>query len=293
MVDVLILNYNDSDTVLKNINRIKKYASIKNILVVDNCSSDNSYKKLKKVEKDNIIVIKTEKNGGYGYGNNYGINYLINNCNSKNILLANPDTYIENDTIANLEKFLNNNKEYAIVAPFMTNKYGKKQLNTAFEIDNKFKYILSFSVILKNILNNNYKKFLSNTAEEYITVDAVSGSLFLCSAEKMLKYGMFDENLFLYSEETAMAMKLKKNKQKTALLPNEKFIHDHSVSINKTYKSNLKKRKINIQSRTYILKHYYKANIIDLLVAKTIGYGSYLEILVIDIIKKIKRKRKH
>ena len=42
---------------------IKKNSIVSQIIVVDNCSNDNSYIKLKELEDNNIVVIKTDKNG--------------------------------------------------------------------------------------------------------------------------------------------------------------------------------------------------------------------------------------
>ena len=75
----VILNYNDSETTLSLINKIKTYEILDYIVIVDNQSSDNSLEKLRKIQTSKIIVICSEKNGGYGYGNNYGIWYIKEN----------------------------------------------------------------------------------------------------------------------------------------------------------------------------------------------------------------------
>ena len=51
---IIILNYNDSQTVIDYVNLIKDYKSIDKILIVDNCSTDNSYEILKELETNNI-----------------------------------------------------------------------------------------------------------------------------------------------------------------------------------------------------------------------------------------------
>ena len=81
MLGVVVLNYNDAETVEKNISKIRDYSVIDHIVIVDNSSTDNSYDRLKKLCSDRIDVVKTDRNGGYGYGNNFGIKYLIKNYN--------------------------------------------------------------------------------------------------------------------------------------------------------------------------------------------------------------------
>ena len=75
---IIILNYNDFTTTKEMIEQIKDYKILNHIIIVDNCSTDDSYNILKKEEKNNIEVIKTKSNNGYASGNNYGIKYAIN-----------------------------------------------------------------------------------------------------------------------------------------------------------------------------------------------------------------------
>ena len=76
MVDVLILNYNDAKTTLEYVEKVKNYKNIRKILVVDNCSTDDSTQMFQKNVSDKLEVISSGRNGGYGAGNNYGIRYL-------------------------------------------------------------------------------------------------------------------------------------------------------------------------------------------------------------------------
>lgn len=130
MVDVLILNYNDYKTTLGLVHSIECYKNIAHILIVDNASTDGSYDMLKCFCNDKIDVVRTDRNGGYGYGNNFGIEYLSSKYSSKYTLLCNPDVIFDEYLIDVMEKFLNENSEYIIVAPFMYDKNKIKQSNT-------------------------------------------------------------------------------------------------------------------------------------------------------------------
>ena len=59
-VAYLIINYNDYETTKKLIDNIKNYKILDTILVVDNCSTDDSYEKISKIKK--IDIIKTLSN---------------------------------------------------------------------------------------------------------------------------------------------------------------------------------------------------------------------------------------
>lgn len=63
MVGCVVLNFNDSKTTIELLNRMKNMKSIDVIVVVDNCSTDDSFSVLKQYTSKKIQVIQSEKNG--------------------------------------------------------------------------------------------------------------------------------------------------------------------------------------------------------------------------------------
>ena len=148
---MIILNYNDFETTKKYLKMIKDYKSLDCIIVVDNNSSDRSYEKLKKFENEKIVVLRSDKNGGYGYGNNIGIKFAIKRYNKCNIIISNPDIEVKDDTIKLMAKYLNNNLRVAIVSPVIK-EHGT--LNRGWKLSNGYKeMILSIPVIGKKLRN--------------------------------------------------------------------------------------------------------------------------------------------
>lgn len=285
MTDCLILNYNDYKTTEECAMHLANLSNIRHILLVDNHSTDDSYNELKKITNDKIIVIKTDKNGGYGYGNNFGIEYLITKLNSKKILICNPDTKIEGKTVNELEKFIDNNKKCVMVSPVMTDVFGKKQINTAFRIPSTIQYIMSVELIYSKLFN---PLFYNNfTVEHKKKVGGVSGSLFLLNCQVLKNCKIYDENIFLYNEEITLAKKFEKEDLFTYLLTDYTFIHEHSVSISKTYNMLTTRQKILIKSHQYVLKKYFNANMLLILLDKLICFISLLEHYFVYIMKKV------
>lgn len=291
MADVLILNYNDCQTTQELVERIRDYQNVAHICVVDNASPDNSYERLRRNCGDKADVIKTPKNGGYGYGNNYGIRYLHDTYGSEYILLCNPDVIIADEVIGKLEEFLRCNDSYIIAAPFMLAKDGTRQKNTAFKLGGAVNYIMSYGMLCSKIFRPGEYCFTGDTPNGIYNVEAVAGSLFLLDAEKMLKYAMYDENVFLYCEERILGMKCRQANLKIALLSQYTFVHNHSVSINKSIASEAKKRKIMIQSAMYVIKNYYHANAFVILLGRMVLSLSVIEIRLMEWIRE-KRHRK-
>lgn len=290
MADVLILNYVDYETTLELVDRIKNYDNVDHICIVDNASPNDSFEQLKHICSEKISVIATPKNGGYGYGNNYGIRFLSESYKSKFILLCNPDVIFENEIVEQLECFLENNSSYVIAAPFMLDRNGIKQKNTAFKIGSLFNYIMSFGMIYSKTFKAGEYPSITNNNSTVMDVEAVAGSLFMFDVKKMIENTMFDENVFLYCEERMLGMKCKNAGLKIALLPQCTFIHNHSVSISKTIGTEVKKRRVMNKSAMYVIKEYYRANVFEIILAKIMMSISISEMRLLEKVREKRRK---
>ena len=254
---IVILNYNDYKTTLDYLEMIKKYKSLDLIIIVDNNSTDNSYDELKKINDDKIVVLKSNKNGGYGYGNNIGIKFAIKKYKKCNIIISNPDIEVTDDTIKQMSKYLNNNSNVAIVSPVIK-EHGS--LNRGWKLSSGYKeMLLSVPLIgrkLKNKIigykNSYYKKDESK-------VDVISGCFFMIKSDIFKEIDYFDENLFLYYEENVICSKIKKLNYDIVILNYCSVIHNHSVSIDKSH-NKLSKYRILKESQMYYLDNYAKCS---------------------------------
>jgi len=262
MIDVVVVNYNDYSTTKDFIDAHIDYDIISSLVVVDNYSKDDSYEKLTMLGHKKLTVLRAEKNGGYGYGNNLGINYISEYSKNKNILIANPDTLVSQDTLKVLDDFLINNPEYALAVPLLHNPKGHATYRDVWPIISPMKYVLTFGVLYSVFSKSIYydKEQLLN--KDIVDVECVSGSLLMGNREMMLEVGPYDENLFLYGEESLLGFRLKEKGYKSALLTKYGFVHNHSVSINKAYKSIIARENIMVESKRYVTKQMTKNPII-------------------------------
>jgi GT2 family glycosyltransferase len=279
----IILNYNDSETTISLITSIKDYEELDFIIVVDNKSTDNSLEVLSGYRSKKIITLCTDKNGGYGYGNNYGIKYAVKYLEATHILISNPDVEFSNNTVLALKNAFLENDKCAIIAPVVYNKGNI----VAWKIPSLFHDVGYATFIYRIFFKSKMlysKAFFEN--KKTCHVDVVSGSLLMVDAEIMMKYGMYDEEMFLYNEEKTLAYKIKQNGYKTLLLLNESFIHHHSVSIQKSINSLIRLKKISNQSELIYLKKYRALKGIKLIATKIyLEYASF-EMCIVSLIKK-------
>ncbi|MDF9824975.1 GT2 family glycosyltransferase [Breznakia sp. PF5-3] len=261
----LIINYNDAITTKKLLNSIESYSFIDMIVVVDNASTDNSFEILKEYEKtEHFYILKSDKNGGYGYGINYGSKYIIDILGDCRIIVSNSDIEIKNEQIliSILDDFPDN---AGIIAPIVKEKKG---LNRGWKIPTPFQDGLLNLVFIHRILRSKlllYPDIMYH--DKLVEVEAVSGSFFIIDSNALIEADFYDENVFLYYEENIIGKKMKKLGKKTYVNTEQEVFHNHSVSIDKSIDKINKYRELK-KSQLYFQCEYNHAGIMSRLFLK-------------------------
>ena len=277
-ISCVILNYNDAPTTINLLESIKDYGILDFIVVVDNCSTDDSWEKLLGYKNEKIHVIKTEKNGGYGAGNNVGLRYSSEILNIDYSIIANPDVLFSEDCI---RKFLHSFQEDFSVAVVSA-----KQSNSpdcAWKNCSTMQYILATSLFFEVWLKIRSYSSSYFKGRNSVSVFAVPGSLLMVDLKKMLKYGMYDEEFFLYYEEPVLAQKFADAGLKTVLRLDCSYVHNHHVSISKTYRRWSQQHAVLLKSAELFLRKYKKANVLQMAFAKLWFAYTKLEFLLYDV----------
>lgn len=279
-----MLNYNDYETTVKLVNKISNYKALDYIIVVDNNSTDDSLEQLKKLEKDNIIVLSSDKNGGYGYGNNIGLRYSKEVLSCEYSIIANPDVIFEENIIPPMVSFLKENKDFAVVAPLQQGT--KKQ---AWKKTGVFKDQLFYSIIMNKIFNPRYypDQYFKNTICE---VYAVKGCFLMFRTNVMSEIGYYDEDFFLFEEEKVIANKLEAKNYKSAVLTEISYIHDHSVTIKKNFKKLGQSKKLVLKSNELYLNKYMGVGKIRMIFIKMYHVYCILESIIYEMFHSMIRK---
>lgn len=277
-LSVIVLNYNDAVTTSEFLNHIKNYEIIDKIVVVDNASTDDSMEQLKVFENDKIDVIRTRENGGYAKGNNFGIQYALENYHPEYLIVSNPDIVFEEQLVIELLEFEKKKEgKVGAVTGTMLNPDGTKARNV-------WKMRTAKACITENlILFNRLRKGTRYEQEHFegqsSEVDIISGAFFLIKAETMKNIDFFDEQTFLYWEEDILGYKLKENSYKSFIVNDVFFVHNHSVSINKSIQSLEKRLDMAEKSKRLYMKEYLKVGMIIEILEKVtyfLGKKSYL-----------------
>lgn len=263
MLGIIILNYNTPDDVRTCIRSIEQgtRADYK-IYLVDNCSTNAAFDELtREYQADQrVTMISSEKNGGYSAGNNIGIRRAEREgCDV--LLIANPDIIFYAGAIDTMLETLEAHKEAGVAAPSVLTPKGREtQLLT--KPMNAKRYIFSRRPLIY------FNRFFPALCKEYplpkdrektlIFSGMVRGCCFMIRTGLMRELGYFDENVFLYEEESILGKKLVNKGIRTAVSFRAKVIHNESGSTSR--KSEAFRKYHYYLSALYYLKVYAKSS---------------------------------
>jgi hypothetical protein len=249
-VCIIILNYNNYEDTIECIKSIKNVIPFQmiDIVVVDNNSTNDSVNMIENQFQD-IIMIKSNVNKGYAYGNNLGLKYAIENRYRYTCVLNNDTIITENFLEACIIEL---GKDVAFISPTLM-EYSDKECiqSTGGDI------LIDRGVVTRK--NNGMKR---NQLPNIIETDYVGGACMFFKTDIIKELGFIPEEYFLFYEETEWCYKAKKLGYRNLCLTNTYIYHKGSVSISKIgglsdylMKRNrvvFVKRNINSKGRYYI-----------------------------------------
>ncbi|MBU5592488.1 glycosyltransferase family 2 protein [Clostridium sp. MSJ-4] len=220
MIYIILVNYNGCKDTLDCIDSLRflNYENYK-VIIVDNASTDDSYEVLKANVKEDIILIKSEKNLGFAGGNNIGIDYALKE-GAEGVLLLNNDTLVEPDFLSKMVENLKEEK-VGLVAPKI--KYEGKRDYLWFAggeiLWDKF-YAIHYGEGERDSEKYNKRKELS----------FITGCSMLISRSLLEDIGGLSEDYFMYFEDVDYCVRAKDAGFKIIYEPEATIYHKVSAS---------------------------------------------------------------
>ncbi len=211
-ISVIIVNYNGKKFLKNCLDSI--YDSLSSfkfeIILIDNCSKDDSVLFIKEFYPD-VILIENKENLGFSKGNNLGAGL----AKGEYLLLLNNDTILQ----SSLEKeiaILNKETSIGALGIQMLNGNGEYTCSTGFfpKYTNIFK--------LKNLYNSQNDNLKSNTQ---IKVDWIEGSFMLIPKNVWKQVNGFSEDYFMYAEDIDLCKRINDLNYKIVFYPASSYIH--------------------------------------------------------------------
>ena len=260
MLAVVILNYNDGELTKNYAEKLSSMKIVDKIVVVDNCSTDNSKSYLNSLNLvKKITVIYSDRNGGYAAGNNVGLKYIETNFpNVKYVIISNPDIMVHEKDIDNIIKYMNKENNAFAMTGIVYNRNDVAIKNFRYKLPTCGLLFLESSCLLRRFgsiigLTRQYKNICKGAIVE---TEAMPGCFFVARFNilKMLQY--FDESTFLYFEEDILFKKAKIKGYKSYIVTESKIIHLEGVSICKGLSSWLRRDRIYKKSSLVYMENY-------------------------------------
>ena len=247
-VSVVIVAYNSSSDIRECVSSIYEYNDIEDkleVVVVDNCSSD--YEETHSILVNNfpkVKILSNKKNGGYGQGNNIGIAEATNPI----VLIMNPDVRLFKPIFKKAIGHYNSTPRLLLLG---MQQYNTKELKGSSFSMKKPSY---GSLVIYKIFS-----FLNIYNPKYFFI---SGACHFIKKDEFVKIGGYDENIFLYGEETDINERILANNYKISFDKSIGYIHpmhergDALITLQRGLKSALYISEKNGWSKVKLLKGY-------------------------------------
>lgn len=188
------------------------------IIVIDNASSDDTVLYIKSNYPE-IILIESDKNLGFGQGNNKGIRYALDH-GADYVFLLNQDAWIEPNTIAELVRIQKENVAYGILSPINLTAEKNSILNGFIE------YIVDYKNTDCKLVDDLY----FNRLKDVYDIKSVNAASWLLSRSILETVGGFDPIFFHYGEDDNYLQRAHYHEFKVGICPQIALVHDAEVS---------------------------------------------------------------
>ena len=257
-VSVIIVNYHTTDLVINCIKSIFEFTKgLKfEVVIVDNNSDSGFTKRIKESLPDHcephLKFLSLSHNIGFGRANNRALEIAT----GRNILFLNPDTLLLNNAIKILSDFLDHNPKAGAC--------GGNLLNVNNEPSFSFKRILPgvfwewdelFNTLPQKLIFGRNRFY--NCSSKAIKVKMLSGADLMVKKAVLEKINGFDEDYFLYFEDTDLCTRIAREGWKLFNVPEALICHFESESFKKESNgfSEIKIRNYEAGRKTYLGKN--------------------------------------
>lgn len=232
-ISVIIVNYNVKyfvEQCLHSVLKAQKHLKVE-VFVVDNNSTDGSCNMLR-AKFPEIALIENKENLGFSKANNQAIRL----ASGKYILLLNPDTVIEEETLLRCFEFMETHPDAGGLGVKMIDGKGhflpesKRGLPTP---SAAFYKIFGLSRIFPHSarFNRYHLGYLSKDATHEIEI--LAGAFMFMRHETLEKTGLLDEDFFMYGEDIDLSYRITQAGYKNYYYPGTTIIHYKGESTKK------------------------------------------------------------
>lgn len=226
IVDIvfIVLVYRNHTDLIDFLESTKTIEVSNRTVVVNAFYDEESKKKIENIAYQYNCEFLNIPNNGYSYGNNFGIKYADEHFHYKYIVISNPDIIIKNfpsdmsilqgDIIAPKTIAASGKNQNPMIVK--ENPVSEKLIYYGFKHNSKLH--LFCGIIINKIIR---EFFIRLSGKKMMSIFAAHGSFLLLSnnAISVLEGTPYDEKMFLFAEESVLAVKAKEHGLVTKYIP--------------------------------------------------------------------------
>jgi GT2 family glycosyltransferase len=226
-ISLVMISYNTKKITLETLRSIYKHTKDVNfeIIISDHDSKDGSVKALQVFAKtkNNLKVLDTKRNPGFGAGNNFGAKI----AKGEYLLFINTDILFKTNVIKKALTWLKNHPNIGAYSCKLLNKDLTVQATggyfpTLFRVFAWQLFIDDLPIIKKLIKSIHPHKWFYKKSRD---LDWVTGAFTIMPRKLFEDLGGFDENIWMYAEELELCYRVKKMGYSIAYQPEPSIIH--------------------------------------------------------------------
>ena len=216
-VSVVVVTWNAAGHVERCLDSVRGYETV----VVDNGSNDGTVLLVR--ERFPGVTVVEQENRGMGGGNNAGIRAT----SKPYVLLLNSDTRVVADGIDRIAAFADTHPRAAVVGPRLSNEDGSLQRSvrgdpTTWRLATEYLFLRKLGPRTQ-ALNAFYGGGFSHG--EPRQVESLMGAALLVRRSAVEEVGLFDEDFFMFSEETDWLYRFRRAGWQVWFTPDAEVVH--------------------------------------------------------------------
>lgn len=189
-----IVTYNNRHNIEETIRSVFEHTKSVDftLYICDNCSEDGTVS-LVEEKFPSVKVIRTSKNGGFGYGHNA----VLPRLESDYHFIVNPDIVLQSDIVGEMCRFLEENPDIVMAVPKFLDQNGREQFTP--KLTPKLKYMLGGRLERFGGVFRKWRReytFADREIRDVTDVGFCSGCFIAVRTEVFRKIGGFDERFF-------------------------------------------------------------------------------------------------
>jgi len=257
-VAVVILNWNGRNFLEKFLPSVTQYSGTADVIVADNCSTDDSIEFIK-AKYPNVRIVKNEINGGFAKG----YNDALKKIEAEFYVLLNSDVEVTPNWITPIIELMESDKQIAACQPKILSYQDRKQFEYAGAAGgfiDKYGYPFCQGRIF-NSFEEDHGQY-----DEQREIFWATGACMFIRADVYHSAGGLDEDFFAHMEEIDICWRIKNLGWKVMYCPHSKVYHvgggtlskinDHKTYLN--FRNNLFLLCKNHSSKYFIIKLFLR-----------------------------------